>query len=422
MLQIVIFVKEVAVIFMDLIKDAFIKALKFAKKNRILVRFTAFALVAMAALVISIISCGIKVGYNVNYGGKNIAVIDNAEVFKSAKEKITTSLANKKDAKKITTPKFLPVVTIEGNLSNKDELADAIVESTDALDFSSALTVNGEVLVYANRSELEKLVNAALCKYYVKGADNTSAFLDDVSIVDTYCLKENIKSEAKVKKIVNGLKVKTISTVTSESSVKYSTKTIYTSTKVRGYEKVKTKGVKGLKTETAVIETLNGKETAKTVIARKLIKEPVEKVVVKGTAVSTTTATARAEAKSAGFICPMNKGSIKQVSAYWGDGRNHQAMDFSGNVGTPIFAAKAGTVVEAGWDGNYGYAVVIDHGNGYKTRYAHANALCVKKGATVKQGQQVATLGNTGRSTGPHLHFEVIKNGTRVNPAPYIGY
>ena len=407
---------------MDLIKDAFVKALKFAKKNRILVRFTAFAFVAFVALIISVVSCGIKVGYNVNYGGKNIAVVDNAEVFKAAKGKILSVLSNKKGEKAILSPKFLPVVTSEDNLVSTDDLAEVIIENTDSISASAALTVNGEVLAHAERGELEKLVDAALCKYYVKGAENTSAFLDDVDVVDSYCLKEDVKCSNEVETVVKTLKVKTISTVTSESSVKYSTKTIYTSSKVRGYEKVKTKGVKGVKTETAVIETLNGKETAKTVIARKVIKKPVEKVVVKGTAVSMASATARAQAKSVGFICPLNKGSIKAISAYWGDGRNHKAMDFSGNVGTPIFAAKAGTVVSAGWDGNYGYAIVIDHGNGYKTRYAHANALCVKKGATVKQGQQIATLGNTGRSTGPHLHFEVIKNGTRVNPAPYIGY
>ena len=82
---------------------------------------------------------------------------------------------------------------------------------------------------------------------------------------------------------------------------------------------------------------------------------------------------------------------------------------------------QAGKVTYAGWDSDYGYNVVIEHLNGLKTRYAHANALCVSKGATVAQGDMIATVGSTGWSTGNHLHFEVIVNGVRVNPGPYIG-
>ncbi len=407
---------------MDLIKEIVKDALKFAKKNRILVRFTAFALVSVAALVISILSCGIKIGFSVSYGGERIAVIDKTEVYDQAEEIVLSSVNSENTEDELLKPEFSLTVTTNESLLNQTALADAIIENTDSISFSSALTVNGEVLGYGDRQELEKLVNGALCKYYVKGAENTSTFVDDVTVVDGYCLNKNIKNSDQMSKLVNGLKVRTVSTVKSESSVKYSTKTIYTGKHTRGYEKVETKGEEGLKTETAVIETLNGNETAKTVIARKIIKKPVERVVVKGTATSMATATARAEAQSAGFIRPMNRAHIKMISAYWGDGRGHKAIDFAGDVGAPIFAAKGGKVTFAGWDGNYGYAVVIDHGNGFKTRYAHASALCVKTGATVTQGQQVAKLGNTGRSTGPHLHFEILKNGTQINPAPYIGY
>ncbi len=407
---------------MDLIKEALEKASKFAKKNRILVRFTAFGLVAITALVISIVSCGITIGFNVNYGGEIIAVVDSSSVYKEAKKIVLSNVKSKNSEKELSKATFSLTVTTLNSLSSKEKLADTIIEKTDGISFSSALTVNGKVLGYGERKNLEGMVKKALSKYYVEGADNTSAFVDDVTVVDGYCLSSDIKTTDEMEKLVDSLKVKTVSTVKSESPVKYSTKTIYTSSKVRGYEAVQTKGVEGVKTETAVIETLNGTQTAKTVVARKLVKEPVEKVIVKGTATPMATATSKAEAKSAGFICPMNKSDIKMVSAYWGDGRGHKAIDFAGDVGSPLFAAKAGKVTFSGWDGNYGYAVVIDHGNGFKTRYAHASALCVKQGQTVTQGQQVAKLGNTGRSTGPHLHFEILKNGNQVNPAPYIGY
>lgn len=411
-----------AVIFKDLIAEACNKASKFVKNNRILFRFTCFILVSAIALVISIISCGITVGFNVEYSGKNIAVVSGKQVFETAKASVLSSIGSDDAQKVLEKPKFIFTVTSKDNLCCESTLADVIIENTQGISFSSALTVNGEVVAYAGRDELKDLINTALCKYYVEDAENNSTFVDDVEITDGYCLDEDIKSADEIKNVVDGLKVKTVSTVTTESDVKYSTKTVYTSKETRGYEKITTKGEKGLKTETAVVETVNGKETAKTVVSRKVIKEPVQQVVVKGTATPMASATQRAKAKSAGFICPMNKGDIKMVSAYWGDGRNHKAIDFAGDTGSPIFAAKAGTVTFAGWDGNYGYAVVIDHGNGYKTRYAHASALCVKKGETVTQGQQVAKLGNTGRSTGPHLHFEILKNGTQVNPAPYIGY
>lgn len=410
------------VIFKEFTVEAVTKASNFVKKNKILARFTAFVLVASIALVVSVVSCGITLGYNVKYSGKTVAVIGQTSVYDSAKEKVVASVNSEKCAKQLVKPEFSLTITTNDNLCNENKLADIIIENTDGITFSTALTVNGDVVAYGERAEMEKLMNDALCKYYVKGADNTSAFVDEVNVTEGYCLTSDIKSNEELTALVAGLKVKTVSTITKETAVKFTTKTVYTNKQERGYEKVETDGVKGLATQTTVIESVNGKPTIKTVVAREVVKEPVQKVVVKGTAPVMATATTKSNAKSAGYIRPMRKGDVKKVSAYWGDGRGHKGIDLAGDVGAPIFAAKAGKVVSSGWDGAYGYAVVIDHGNGYKTRYAHASALCVKKGETVTQGQQIAKVGNTGRSTGPHLHFEILKNGNQINPAPYIGY
>lgn len=422
MLQIVIFDEDVTVIFKDLTIETLNRVSKFIKKNRILVRFTAFALISVIALVVSIVSCGITIGLNVEYSGKNIAVVSDKSVFDSAKKTVLSSIESEDSESVIEEPEFSFTLTTKSKLCCENNLTKAIIENTDEISYSSALTVNGKIVAYGNREELQKIVDSALSKYYVEGAKNTSAFVDDVELTNGYCLKQDIKATADIEKMVGDLKVKTISTITSESDIKYSVKTIHTSKQIRGYEKVQTKGQKGVKSEIAVVETVNGKETNKTVVSRKIVKDPVQEVVVKGTGTPIVSATSKSEAKSAGFIRPMNRGDVKLVTAYWGDGRGHKGIDLAGDTGSPIFAAKAGTVTSAGWDGNYGYSVVIDHGNGYKTRYAHASALCVKAGQTVTQGQQVAKLGNTGRSTGPHLHFEILKNGNQINPAPYIGY
>lgn len=99
--------------------------------------------------------------------------------------------------------------------------------------------------------------------------------------------------------------------------------------------------------------------------------------------------------------------------------KTHHGIDIAGNMGSPILAAKEGRVIVSGWQGGYGNVVIIDHGGGISSVYAHCSSLLVKAGQTVKQGQVIAKVGSTGISTGPHLHFEVRKNGTVVNPLNY---
>ncbi|WP_374350543.1 M23 family metallopeptidase [Chitinimonas sp.] len=98
----------------------------------------------------------------------------------------------------------------------------------------------------------------------------------------------------------------------------------------------------------------------------------------------------------------------------------HEGIDFIGDIGTPIYAAAGGTVLRAERHAEYGNMVEIDHGNGLTSRYAHASALLVREGEAVKSGQKIALLGNTGRSTGPHMHFEVRYKGIAQNPLYFL--
>ncbi len=99
----------------------------------------------------------------------------------------------------------------------------------------------------------------------------------------------------------------------------------------------------------------------------------------------------------------------------------HRGVDFAGNIGDTVIAVGAGVVTFAGYKADYGYVVDVTHGDGYVTRYAHNQRVLVEQGETVARGQQLAVMGSTGRSTGPHVHFEVLRNGTPVNPLSYIG-
>jgi murein DD-endopeptidase MepM/ murein hydrolase activator NlpD len=100
---------------------------------------------------------------------------------------------------------------------------------------------------------------------------------------------------------------------------------------------------------------------------------------------------------------------------------NHTGLDIAAPGGTPIQAAKDGTVKFAGEQGGYGNLVIIDHGDGTETYYAHASALHVQPGQQVKAGDVVASVGTTGNSTGNHLHFEIRQDGQPVDPRPFLG-
>lgn len=97
----------------------------------------------------------------------------------------------------------------------------------------------------------------------------------------------------------------------------------------------------------------------------------------------------------------------------------HEGMDFSANIGTPIYATGNGTVTKAGWQSGYGRVVIIDHGYGYETLYAHMNKIDVRRGQKVVRGEVIGEVGNSGKSTGPHLHYEVHVKGRVVNPVNY---
>jgi hypothetical protein len=105
---------------------------------------------------------------------------------------------------------------------------------------------------------------------------------------------------------------------------------------------------------------------------------------------------------------------------FTGQRRKHEGLDVVNRIGTPVVATAAGKVIERGRQDGYGWTVVIDHGFGYQTAYGHLDSIVVTKGERVERGQLIGTLGNSGRSTGPHLHYEVRVAGRPVNPYKYI--
>ncbi len=165
----------------------------------------------------------------------------------------------------------------------------------------------------------------------------------------------------------------------------------------------------GFRKVVARVTYVNDKEVSREILKEEIAMEAVPKIVERGTQVPPT------------YIKPLNGGKVTSTFGNRprptaGASTYHQAIDWGTPTGTPIYASSGGTVSRAGWIGSYGYAIYITHPDGRETRYAHLSKILVKPGQKVKQGDKIALSGNTGVTTGPHLHFEMIINGKKVDP------
>ena len=394
------------------------KAQNLIKNNKVLTKVISLLLVIVLSFIVTFVSCGITLGLKVVYNGEAIGVVRSPEAFDKAVAYIEANTQHLKVGAAIEDASFALTFTLRDKFLSKNQLADAIAENTEEIANANILYVNDKPIVFTDLQNVEELIEKSRCRYYIDGAENDAEFIDAVRLEKVFAYTNRVDDDEQVKEIIQNLNVKTVSKVSFESPIAFSTKTVSTGAQYIGYSKITTPGKQGLASKTELVETVNGNESSREVLKNEVLVQPVTQVVLKGTAINMASATEKAQAQSAGLILPLN--TYVYISAYWGDGRNHKAIDFAGRRGTAIFAAQSGVVTCAGYRGNYGYLVEIDHGNGLVTRYAHCDALCVRVGQNVRQGQQIATMGNTGRSTGDHLHFEVLKNGTQVNPAPYI--
>lgn len=186
----------------------------------------------------------------------------------------------------------------------------------------------------------------------------------------------------------------------------------------KNQKKILKEGIEGQKEVTYDITLLNGYQNSLEVVNEVVLEEPVNAIVQIGT----KSTVSRGGSINYGVV------SGKRISSPYGTrvhpitGRKtyHDGVDIAANYGNGVYAYTDGKVIEAGWNGGYGNCILIDHGNGLKTRYAHLSKISVKVGQRVSTGDRIGSVGSTGNSTGPHLHFEVIKNGQTKNPLNYI--
>lgn len=337
--------------------------------------------------------------YSITVNGKQAATLESKEsaenVLSAIKDEYTSEGKNVvvEDSKFVEDVEIKEVNTNLDNLQEEDAAKEAI--QTGAVVETSHVVMKGETL-------------SDLSKEYGMSEEEILELNPDVNPK-----KLEVGSEIQLKEEAPVVTYKASELVTYEEDIDYETKEEKTDKLYEGETKVKTKGKKGTKVITARVETSNGKESTKVPLVEKVEKEPTTEVILVGTKERPPTI------GSGKYIYPVENYRLSSpFGPRWG--RNHNGVDLACPTGTDVVAADGGTVTFAGYKGTFGYLVIIDHQNGMETYYAHNSELLVEEGDKVYQGYHIAEVGSTGRSTGPHCHFEIRVDGVPQDPMEYL--
>ncbi len=385
---------------------------------KLLTSYIAPALCVLLFAVTAVTIGSARFAYKVVYGGRVIGYVTDENVCIAAMDEVSDSIvATFGETDHVLKYDLSLSLTSSDSIITKEELSAAVVDATPELCYGSGVFVNEKlVAVCASQGEAESAVNSRLEQYR-----NDNPECGDICVAETVEFKnglfpaDQLNDSDDTSSITEYLTIKETMIEVRKEDIKYDVVTVESPKYYQGMKVVQTEGQNGVREVTWTVGYVDGVEVSREEISSKVIKEPVTEVV----AVGTKGPVAR---KVGELTWPLNSDTWYCISAYWGDGRGHKAIDIAAAHGSPILAALDGTVVEVFYNhSTYGHYVLIDHGNGIQTRYAHCSEMFVNVGDRVTAGQHIAAIGRTGRATGPHLHFEYIIDGERVDPAPYLG-
>ncbi|MGN1080858.1 MAG: M23 family metallopeptidase [Acutalibacteraceae bacterium] len=420
---------------------------------------------------------GFCVALKVTYNGETIGYVDSCEVFNDAYDKMEQRMVGVEDLyPTVKAPVYSMSIVRNSGISTSDELCDKMLEiNCDSLTEATGVFYGSSLIgVSDDKTAMESSIAQFLINRSGESDDEgtiefcreityQTGLFPSVSVVSASQFDKNINTPYYVTATYSTVRGDTFESVAADYNMEYSdfitlnydiyskstrlsagtvllvkvpkyeletqfyTYDSYTQTleygiiqnadpsHYIGYSAISSEGRDGLEKITVKVITQEGVVKDTIITDRKTVVEPVDEVVTIGT-------------KSTGNVSYLTKylwptkTTGFYISAYYGDGRNHKGIDIAVPTGTEIFAADDGIVTNSGFDaGGYGYYVIITHTDGYKTVYGHCSVLLVNTGDTVSRGDLIAYSGNTGNTTGPHLHFEVRYNGDRIDPAPFLG-
>lgn len=267
--------------------------------------------------------------------------------------------------------------------------------------------------------------------YTVQAGDTISGIAQryDKSSEELFAMNPDLTEELHLGQVltvsneVRFLQVRVIKTEQREEEIPYNTVETASDRYYKGIRKTTREGENGLDRVTELVSYVDGVKIGAEEVSRERIQDPVDKQVTVGTRYAVGLPGGTITSGGGQMLWPVD--GLNQVSSPFGyrSSGMHRGLDISGSgaTGHRIRAAESGFVEHATYDWDYGYNVIINHGGGLKTRYAHCSSICVTEGQYVEMGDEIGRVGNTGKlSRGAHLHFEVIRYGERINPLPYI--
>lgn len=415
---------------------------------------------------------------SVEYNGQQIGYIENETIFEQAENKLQERMIYTDTDEAIESfPKFTVAVVENEKLKSDAEMTDTIIQSSSGeIVKATGLSIDGEFYGAVKDGTLLTTTLASMKEAYktntpgeevdfAREVKTEEGFYKAENVVETTSLTKQITSleekdvfytvvsgdtpiliaskndmsldeivamnpdilenckigkQVQVKRAQAFLPVKVTRNETYNQAVAFTTTYTESSKLYKGTTRTAKAGVKGVQEVTAKVDYIDGTEVGRTVVSTVVTTEPVAAIVEKGTMALPAATINRGSGKSeSGFQWPVAGGYISQYYGNYG----HNGIDYAyrGNgYGQPIWASIPGTVTFAGSSGSYGKLVIVTSPGGIQTWYAHCSSLLVSQGDTVGQGQQIARVGSTGRSTGNHLHFRVLVNGVQKNPLNYL--
>lgn len=463
--------------FLELIKCA--GSFLFGENGVCYTAFNYILPIISAAFLIGVISfgSGLEYGICVEYNGVDLGVIAAESEFDSASNEVQQRIAHSENA---DMPDFdsklsVKIISDDEEVLSPGQLADKMLEVSDhELTQAYGVYIDGQLLgAVKDKTPVESALADVLLNYttdpnakdikfqnnveLTEGIYLADTIMSEDSIISTLtstkqvisdyvvqreespliiCIKHSMELDSfmslnpkvgdtctpgqivKVYKTVNYLPIQYTREVQSISLVDFDTIEVETSSLNLGKKELLVKGQKGERTNNVEVVYVDGIERERHVINSVITKQPVTQQIGIGTYSARPASSDTLLYGTGEFSWPIDGGYISDTFI---SDRNHKGIDIAAPAGTNIYAAADGVVVTSGWNnGGYGYYVIIDHQNGYKTLYGHCSVLYASEGQTVTRGQLIAGVGTTGNSTGNHCHFEVMYQGKYYDPALFL--